>query len=196
MRQCIDLTQFAKFHQDSINLIRTDLLHNRPVVCGITYYLSFQLIYLPFQERAVSRYEQAANGKLEEYERKTSRQKYSAQPKYRGYREDIWVCTLLTMRSLISELRRLQGVTHESAMPPITRFIPRGLYKALLWFVCHTKKQPLNPERGDEDEDSDMEIGGMTANLKCPLLQTYLEEPMTSYVLCSIIRDQWVSLEH
>ena len=45
-----------------------------------------------------------------------------------------------------------------------------------------------NPEPGDEDdEDSDMEIGGMTVNLKCPLLQRYLEEPMTSYVLWQTI---------
>ena len=35
MRQCIDLTHFAKCHQDSINLIRGDLIHNRPVVCKI-----------------------------------------------------------------------------------------------------------------------------------------------------------------
>ena len=47
------------------------------------------------------------------------------------------------------------------------------------------KTEYLNPEEGDEDdEDSDMEIGGMTVNLRCPLLQRYLEEPMTSYVLC------------
>jgi hypothetical protein len=46
------------------------------------------------------------------------------------------------------------------------------------------RDQSLNPEQGDEDdEDSDMEIGGMTVNLRCPLLQRYLEEPMTSYVL-------------
>ena len=32
MRQCIDLTEFAKCHQDSINLIRDDLIHSRPVV--------------------------------------------------------------------------------------------------------------------------------------------------------------------
>lgn len=54
--------------------------------------------YSPFQERAVSRYEQATNGKLEDYQRKTSRQKYSAHPKYRGYREDIWVRVLHILR--------------------------------------------------------------------------------------------------
>ena len=43
------------------------------------------------------------------------------------------------------------------------------------------KKRPLNSERGDEDdEDTDLDVGGMTVNLRCPLLQRYLEEPMTS----------------
>ena len=60
--------------------------------------LSFTIkSYSPFQERAVPRYEQATNDKLEVYYQKTSRQKYSAHPKYRGYREDIWVRTLLIL---------------------------------------------------------------------------------------------------
>ena len=101
MRQCIDLTQFVKCHQDSINLIRDDLIHSRPVVCRNRTLLYFTIkSYSPFQERAVSRYEQATSGKLEDYQRKTPRQKYSAHPKYREYREDIWVRTLLVLRLL------------------------------------------------------------------------------------------------
>jgi len=99
MRQCIDLTQFAKCHQDSINLIRDDLIHSRSVVCRNRMLLPFTIkSYPPSQEGAVSRYEQATSGKLEDYQRKTSRQKYSTHPKYRGYREDIWVRTLLILR--------------------------------------------------------------------------------------------------
>ena len=98
MRQCIDLTQLAKCHQDSINLIRDDLIHSRSVVCRNRMLFPFTIKpHSPFQERAVSRYEQATNGKLEDYHQKTSRQKYSAHPKYRGYREDIWVRTLLIL---------------------------------------------------------------------------------------------------
>lgn len=53
--------------------------------------------------------------------------------------------------------------------------------------VIALKSDPY-PEPGDEDdEDSDMEIGGMTVNLRCPLLQTYLDEPMTSYVFWETI---------
>jgi len=98
MRQCIDLTQFAKCHQDSINLIREDLIQSRPVVCRSRTVLPFAIkSYSPFQEQAVSRYEQATSDKLEDYERKTSRQKYSAELKYRGYREDIWVRAMFTL---------------------------------------------------------------------------------------------------
>ncbi|KZS90497.1 hypothetical protein SISNIDRAFT_488374 [Sistotremastrum niveocremeum HHB9708] len=50
---------------------------------------------------------------------------------------------------------------HQDAMPPITAFLPR--------------------EDGDEEDDEDeIEIGGVTQDYKCPLTLTLLVEPMTS----------------
>jgi E3 SUMO-protein ligase NSE2 len=37
-------------------------------------------------------------------------------------------------------------------------------------------------EQGDASEDEDLEVGGMTVNLRDPLTRAWLDNPMTSYV--------------
>ena len=47
-------------------------------------------------------------------------------------------------------------------MPPITEFIEK--------------------EDGDDSDDDDLEVGGITQDYKCPLTLRTLENPVTSYV--------------
>ncbi|EIN12623.1 hypothetical protein PUNSTDRAFT_60755, partial [Punctularia strigosozonata HHB-11173 SS5] len=51
-------------------------------------------------------------------------------------------------------------VDHEEAMPPINDFLPA--------------------EEGDDSDDEDLQMGGVTQDYKCPLTLTIMKDPLTS----------------
>jgi hypothetical protein len=79
---------------------------------------------------------------------------------------------------MIPSLTEMQEVHHpDEPMPPVTGIIPKGTCSPVL---IHIQGTQIFPEDGDDSEDDDMEIGGVTQDYKCPLTLTTFVDPMTA----------------
>jgi hypothetical protein len=63
-------------------------------------------------------------------------------------------------------------------MPPLTDLIPKGQQ---IYILCSLYMLNYGTEDGDEEDDEDdLEMGGVTQQYNCPLTLTPLVDPMTS----------------
>lgn len=70
-------------------------------------------------------------------------------------------------------------------MPPIVELIPKGWrYNPVLPCTIDTIRIAEDGDDSDE-EDDDLYVGGVVQDLKCPLTLTWLDKPVTSFVLFS-----------
>lgn len=65
-------------------------------------------------------------------------------------------------------------------MPPMTEFIPQGMFAPLFGVLGFLRCQ--FSEDGDDSDDDDIVVGGVSQVYTCPITLTPLVEPMTSYV--------------
>lgn len=75
---------------------------------------------------------------------------------------------------------RIQEVQNpDTAIPPMSEFIPRGTDGIYMSFAVYA--HPSVPEDGDDSDDEDeLEMGGVTQSYTCPITLTPLVDPMTS----------------
>ena len=77
-----------------------------------------------------------------------------------------------------SDLLEQEVQNPETAMPPVTDFIPKG---KLPWVVFLTAQLIFWTEDGDDSEDEDdVQVGGVTQDYKCPITLRPLTDPLTS----------------
>lgn len=127
MKELIDVAADMNAHEQTLLLLHEELKEGQEIAS------------------IRDRYKASVVERMNEYQAKTSRQKYSKVKDYISFREQIF------------------QVEHpEDPMPPMSEFIPK--------------------EDGDESDDDDMEIGGVSQNFTCPLTLGVLTDPHTSKV--------------
>lgn len=133
------------------------------------------------QTEPVDVYEKSVKELMSDYRSKTSRQKYALDKDYIKFKEGIWVTTSRHFR-LPSLTRLLQGATHPDVpMPPMTNFIEMG---KPCWSWRPSRLTALS-EEGDDSDDEELEVGGITQSFKCALTLNDLVQPMRSCVVPS-----------